>query len=77
MNENQLKGRWQQLKGKAKVKWGKLTDDELTTIDGSLDQLHGKIRERYGVAEEEAKRQVDQFFKDNPPDDGRSASAGQ
>ena len=58
MNSDELKGKWKQLKGSAKQQWGKLTDDELTEIEGSQDKLIGKIQEKYGVARDEAERQV-------------------
>jgi uncharacterized protein YjbJ (UPF0337 family) len=43
MNWDQLEGKWKQYSGKAKEKWGKLTDDDLTVIRGRRDQLIGKI----------------------------------
>ena len=52
------KGRWNQTKGAVKKQWGKLTDDDLTIIAGQRDQLVGKIQERYGIAKEEADKQV-------------------
>jgi uncharacterized protein YjbJ (UPF0337 family) len=58
MNWEQAKGRWNQTKGAVKKQWGKLTDDDLTVIAGQRDQLVGKIQERYGVAKEEADKQV-------------------
>ena len=58
MNWEQEKGRWNQTKGAVKKQWGKLTDDDLTIIAGQRDQLVGKIQERYGIAKEEADRQV-------------------
>jgi uncharacterized protein YjbJ (UPF0337 family) len=63
MNEDQFKGQWQQLKGKVKASWGKLTDDDLLEIDGRKDQLAGKIQERYGITKEEANRKLDEFAK--------------
>ena len=42
-------------------KWGKLTDDDLTAINGRRDQLEGKIQERYGVAKDQAKKQIDDW----------------
>ncbi|MBT6312013.1 MAG: CsbD family protein [Alphaproteobacteria bacterium] len=59
MNADELKGQWKQLKGKAKEKWGEITDDELDQIEGRRDQLVGKIQERYGKSKEEAEREVD------------------
>jgi uncharacterized protein YjbJ (UPF0337 family) len=58
MNEDVLKGQWMQLKGKVHEKWGKLTDDDLKTIQGRSEQLIGRVQERYGVARAEAERQV-------------------
>jgi len=58
MNEYRIKGNWNELKGKAKEKWGELTDDELDKIDGNADQLVGAIQKRYGRSIEEAKREV-------------------
>lgn len=58
MNENIAKGNWKQFKGKVKEQWGKLTDDDLDVIDGKRDQLVGKVQERFGVAQDEAEKQV-------------------
>jgi uncharacterized protein YjbJ (UPF0337 family) len=58
MNSDQFQGKWKQLKGKVKEKWGKLTDDDLEMIDGREDQLVGKIQERYGISKEEAAKQL-------------------
>jgi uncharacterized protein YjbJ (UPF0337 family) len=63
MNWDQLEGKWKQYSGKAKEKWGKLTDDDLTVIHGRRDQLIGKIQERYGIAKQEAEKQVDEFAR--------------
>lgn len=61
MNEDTIKGRWKQLKGKYKAQWGKLTDDDLTMIEGDSERLAGKIQERYGMARDEARRQIKKF----------------
>lgn len=61
MNIDQLKGDWKNLKGKVKEKWGKLTDDDLMTIEGKADQLAGKLQERYGYAKDQAKKELDDF----------------
>ena len=63
MNEQTLKGDWMILKGKLKEKWGKLTDDDLDVALGKRDQLAGRIQERYGVAKDEAERQVDEWTR--------------
>jgi uncharacterized protein YjbJ (UPF0337 family) len=61
MNSDQLKGKWKQLKGSVKERWGKLTDDDLDVIDGRSEQLVGTIQERYGIAREAAQKQVDEW----------------
>jgi len=63
MNEDILKGNWKMLKGKIKEKWGKLTDEDLTEIDGKKDQLLGKIQKRYGIEQDEADKQLSAWEK--------------
>jgi uncharacterized protein YjbJ (UPF0337 family) len=58
MNWDQIKGNWKQLTGRAREKWGDLTDDDLERIAGNRDMLIGKIQEQYGIGKEEAERQV-------------------
>jgi uncharacterized protein YjbJ (UPF0337 family) len=58
MNQDQIEGNWQQIKGEAKRQWGKLTDDTLAQIDGNREKLAGKIQEAYGVAKEDADQQI-------------------
>ena len=62
MNWDTVKGDWKQFSGKVKAQWGKLTDDELTQINGNREQLEGKIQARYGYAKDEAKQEVDAWF---------------
>jgi uncharacterized protein YjbJ (UPF0337 family) len=62
MDWNRVEGNWKQVKGKVKEKWGKLTDDDLTTINGRRDQLEGKIQERYGYAKDQAQKEVDNWY---------------
>lgn len=64
MNWDQIKGKWKELQGDAKVRWGKLTDDDLTAAEGHRDKLVGAIQTRYGVAREEADRQVQDWERD-------------
>jgi uncharacterized protein YjbJ (UPF0337 family) len=63
MNWDQVKGKWMQMKGKAKEQWGNLTDDDLDRAAGERDQLVGRIQEKYGIAKEEAERQVDDWSR--------------
>lgn len=63
MNWDQIEGKWTEVKGQAKERWGKLTDDELDQIEGRRDQLAGKIQQRYGKTKEEAEKEIDEFEK--------------
>ena len=62
MNTNILEGKWMQLRGAIREKWGQLTDDELDQIAGKRDKLAGVLQERYGYAENEAEQQIDDFL---------------
>lgn len=61
MNWDQAAGKWNQMKGSVKERWGKLTDDDLTVISGNRDRLLGKIQERYGVTKEKAEQEISQW----------------
>jgi uncharacterized protein YjbJ (UPF0337 family) len=61
MDEDRIKGQWKQLNGKLKSRWGKLTDDDLQVADANAEYLAGKLQERYGVAKNEAAKQVREF----------------
>ena len=63
MDWNRLEGNWKQFSGNVKEKWGKLTDDDLTAINGRRDQLEGKIQERYGIAKDQIRQDVDSWLK--------------
>ena len=58
---DQISGKWKQVKGDVRTRWGELTDDEIEQIAGQRDVLAGKIQERYGIAKEEANRQIDDW----------------
>jgi uncharacterized protein YjbJ (UPF0337 family) len=62
MDWNRVQGSWKQLEGKVKAKWGKLTDDDLTTINGRREELEGKIQQRYGIAKDQARKEIDDWF---------------
>ncbi|TCL05711.1 MULTISPECIES: CsbD family protein [Sodalis] len=65
MNTDQASGNWKQFKGKMKEQWGKLTDDDLTVVEGKRDQLIGKIQERYGYGKEAAEKEVSNWETQN------------
>lgn len=63
MDNNVFKGKWNQLKGEAKVQWGKLTDDDLDVIGGEKDKLVGKLQERYGHTKDDAEREYNEWAR--------------
>ena len=63
MNWDQAEGKWKQVRGSLKEKWGKLANDDLDLIAGKRDRLVGKLQERYGIAKEEAERQSDEWIR--------------
>jgi uncharacterized protein YjbJ (UPF0337 family) len=63
MDWDRIEGNWKQFTGKVKEQWGKLTDDELTQINGNRDQLEGRIQARYGYAKDQAREEVDSWLR--------------
>ncbi len=61
MNNDRTQGSWEQVKGHVQKTWGKLTHDDLAVIEGDRKLLAGKIQERYGIAQDEAQKQVDEW----------------
>lgn len=64
MNADIFSGKWMQLKGQAKTWWGKLTDDDISRVEGNKDKLIGVIQERYGYTRERAQEEVDRRLRD-------------
>ena len=55
MDDLRFKGKWNQLKGKAKQQWANLTDDDLQYAEGKEDELYGKMQEKTGKSKDEIK----------------------
>jgi uncharacterized protein YjbJ (UPF0337 family) len=66
MDWNRIEGNWKQAKGKVKEKWGQLTDDDLSQINGRRDQLEGRIQQRYGLAKDMVRKDVDDWLRQQP-----------
>lgn len=67
INENVLKGNWKTLKGEIQKKWGQLTDDELSQIEGDGNKLVGLLQKKFGYQQEEARQQLNNFLKQHDP----------
>jgi uncharacterized protein YjbJ (UPF0337 family) len=65
MQSNEMEGKWQQLKGEVRSRWGKLTDDDIERIAGSKDKLIGALQERYGYIWDEARQMVDRYLDEH------------
>jgi uncharacterized protein YjbJ (UPF0337 family) len=75
MNRDTLKGQWMQLKGTIRQQWGKLTDDDLSQIQGNVEQLIGKLQERYGQTREQAEQDLDRWLDLQREEPGRARRA--
>jgi uncharacterized protein YjbJ (UPF0337 family) len=63
MNWDRVEGNWKQFAGQARQKWGKLTDNDWQVVAGKKDELAGRIQERYGVAKDEANKEIDNWAR--------------
>jgi uncharacterized protein YjbJ (UPF0337 family) len=61
MNWDRIEGNWKQLKGKLREQWGRLTDDEFEQIAGKREKLAGSLQNSYGIAQDEAEKQIKDF----------------
>ena len=58
MNKDRVEGKWHQIKGKVKEEWNELTDDEIDAAEGRLEQLAGRIQEKYGIEKDRAEKRL-------------------
>ncbi len=63
MNENIFKGKWKEVKGEVKKRWGKLTDDDLMMISGEKEKLVGLLQTRYGYSKDKAEDEYRVFIE--------------
>jgi len=63
MNQDQMQGKFEQLRGKLKETWGRLSDDDIALADGKTDQFLGKVQEMYGLSKESAQNRFDELTK--------------
>ena len=61
MNKNIFQGKWEEIKGKIKQQWGKLTNDEIKKIEGNQQEIHGILQKHYGYSKEEAEKAINEF----------------
>lgn len=63
MNWDIVEGKWSQLKGSVRQKWGKLTDSDLETVRGEKDKFLGLLQERYGKRRDEVEKELDEWLR--------------
>ena len=61
MTKMNLKGNWNEIKGKLKQKYGQLTDDDLAFAEGKEDELLGRLQQRLGKSKEDVRREIEEF----------------
>lgn len=61
MNEDIIKGKWNEVKGAVQKKWGKLTNDDIAQINGDRTRLAGRIQSAYGLRRDEAEQQLKEW----------------
>jgi uncharacterized protein YjbJ (UPF0337 family) len=61
-NENVIAGKWKEIKGDLQKMWGRLTDDELEEAKGNMNNFAGTVQRKYGMAQDEVRRQIDEVF---------------
>ncbi|MEP6667897.1 MAG: CsbD family protein [Chthoniobacter sp.] len=61
MTTMNLKGNWNEIKGKLKQKYGQLTDDDLTFAEGKEDELLGRLQKRLGKSKEDVRKEIEEF----------------
>lgn len=69
MNTDIIQGKWREMKGLICKKWGKFTEDEVTQMKGSAEELRGALQAKYGYEKDEAQSEIDSFVKENKFDD--------
>ena len=65
MNKDIIQGKWKEIKGKLKQQWGDLTDDEISKMKGSYDELSGILQKKYGYDRDRTEKEIDTFVKKN------------
>lgn len=64
VTRQQLEGKWNEVKGRLKEKWGALTDDDLVRAEGNVEQLVGVIQRKTGRGKEEVEKFIDELVSD-------------
>ena len=66
MNPEIFRGRWNELKGDIRTRWGKLTDDDVMQVQGQAEKMIGMLQQRYGYKREQAEQEINDFLNTHP-----------
>ncbi len=72
MNKDIIQGKWKEIKGQVKQQWGELTEDDVSKMKGSFEELQGILQKKYGYDKERSEKEIDIFVKKNRWDDKSS-----
>jgi uncharacterized protein YjbJ (UPF0337 family) len=65
MNKDIIQGNWKEIKGKLTQQWGNLTDDDITHMKGTRQELQGMLQKKYGYQQDRIEKEIDNFLKQN------------
>ena len=63
MNKDIIQGNWKEIKGKLKQQWGDLTDDDISRMNGTRQELQGMLQKKYGYQQDRVEKEIDNFLK--------------
>lgn len=64
MNKDIFKGKWNEIKGKAKQRWAELSEEEIEKVQGKYEELAGLLQKKYGYEKDRAEKAIEEFMKD-------------
>jgi uncharacterized protein YjbJ (UPF0337 family) len=76
MNQDQIEGKWKQIKGSFKEKWGKFTDDDIARFNGNRERIIGALQEKYGQTKEQAQKEYDAWYANQMQHDKARTGGG-
>ena len=65
MNNSSMDGNWNLLKGKIRQQWAKLTDNDMDSFKGNMEEAVGRIQKAYGYTKDQAREEYDKFKNSN------------
>jgi len=76
MNWDQVEGKWKQMIGTLRTKWGMLTDSDFEQIAGNRDKFLGRLQERYGYTKDKAEKELEEWMRSEREETPRTRTGG-